>query len=289
MIFHRSAKASERADAGLLGAVPRACRAVERARIAREAWFDSPEGAVGDPDRDVRGRVRSGSVVASMANANIPFRRVIPDRPRARSGRRRAGRRRGMETNPTTGVQVGEMSGAGKVSEARRPRRRGRRSRADGAMAKQDAVVTRSSRVAGGGVRRGVRGVRGDVGAPTDADNEGSSRRWRWSARKRGDACIRRSPPLMLREGNELDAATSRGNARAGAGSSDGARGASKRRALGVRCLKAKKRESYGRVMAGRPVELETPRTRRGASLARSRGAGLVDPCAFVSPRPAID
>ena len=112
------------------GAVPRGCRAVERANRA-EAWFDSPEGL-------------SAIRIATFAGAYARVRSSRPWRtriflfdvlfqigPRARSGEDAREGLGGDGNQSDDGVQVpGEMSGAVKVSEARRPRRRGRRSRA---------------------------------------------------------------------------------------------------------------------------------------------------------------
>ena len=131
VIFHRSAEAWERADAGRSGL----CLEGVAQSNARES-----RGRRGSTRRRGLSAIRIATFAG--AYARVRSSRPWPTRiflfdvlfqigPRARSGRRRAGRRRGMETNPTTGIQVpGEMSGAGKVSEARRPRRRGRRSRA---------------------------------------------------------------------------------------------------------------------------------------------------------------
>ena len=125
------------------------------------------------------------------------------------------------------------------MSEAPRPPRRGRRGRpwtAPGETGRRRDAMARASWV--GAVRRGVRGVRGDVGTLPRLTMKDLEEMAVERTETRGRMYQALTAILMVREGIELDAATTRGNAR---GSSDGAGGASKRRAKG-KVSKAKKR-----------------------------------------------
>lgn len=229
---------------GAFGAVPRGGRTVERAEITRGEWYGSSGEGVGDPDRDVRGRVRSGSVVAPMAHANIPFRRVIPDRPGGAVGEETRGKApedgnesddAGVSATRGGGGEEGERSATTAAAGTSG-------STVDGAKAKQDAVVTRWLERRGWGQYAEAFAAYGVTSellprlTMKDLEEMAVER-----TETRGRMYQALTAILMLREGNELDAATMRGNASASAGSSDGAGCASKRRAKG-KVSKTKKR-----------------------------------------------
>lgn len=183
-----------------------------------------------------------------MANANIPFRRVIPDRPEGAVGEKTRGKapRDGNQSNDGDSSARSDVGGGEGERSATTAAAGTSESGVDGAMAKQDAVVTRWLERRGWGQYAeafAAYGVTSEL-LPTltmkDLEEMAVAR-----TETRGRMYQALTAILMLREGNELDAATTRGNACAGAGSSDGARGASKRRAKSE-VSKAKKRSRTG-------------------------------------------
>ena len=130
VIFHRSAEAWERADAGRSGL----CLEGVAQSNARES-----RGRRGSTRRRGLSAIRIATFAGTFARARSSHRWrtriflfdvLFQIGPGARSGRRRAGRRRRMGTNPTTpALAPREVVEARMVSDAPRPPRRGRRGR----------------------------------------------------------------------------------------------------------------------------------------------------------------
>lgn len=176
-----------------------------------------------------------------MAHANIPFRRVIPERPGGAVGEETHGKapEDGNESDDA-GVSATRGGGGEEGERSATTAAAGTSGSAvDGAKAKQDAVVTRWLERRGWGQYAEAFAAYGVTSellprlTMKDLEEMAVER-----TETRGRMYQALTAILMLREGNELDAATTRGNAR---GSSDGAGGASKRRAKG-KVSKAKKR-----------------------------------------------